>query len=416
MVQERNTRIRYSQIASVRPDDLDATNAIGSGMDDYVPVYDSSTGKFVWIYIGHLDTLEYNIMLNAFRISINGSLSVQNMLDGVTDEFEDETGVDTGSSTNEEYNSSDDYYTPTDFIRSNADIFDFSFPDLIDWTDSDGGTGESSQVTFDNQSCLKLDTGATAGGGNHAYRQKDVGTFSSTRNVYSFKIYCNAIGTLSDGDYFAWAFDDGVTYFSGVLASDGLFINDGVTHNEVGTDLVVQNIWQEWTFDVDTVAQTVDVYLDGILKASGVDCSRNTLVSNGTIRFIQYGNTTSNRISYIDWVKVGSNYINLPEDMTLISNNTEAESQPDEGRLVLFEEDVDAVTLNTDLKAYVSRDNGANWIQVTLSDEGDYDTSKRILVGTADISGQAADKTMKWKVETLNNKDLKLHGIGMLWR
>ena len=104
------------------------------------------------------------------------------------------------------------------------------------------------------------------------------------------------------------------------------------------------------------------------------------------------------------------------DNMTLVSNATEAEEQPDESRLVIMEEDVDVITLNTDLKAYVSRDNGGNWVQATLSDEGDYASSKRILVGTADISGQAADKTIKWKIESLNNKDLKIHGIGLLWR
>jgi len=43
---ERNTRIRYSQIASVRPDDLDATNGL---TDTYIPSYDQATGKFTWV-------------------------------------------------------------------------------------------------------------------------------------------------------------------------------------------------------------------------------------------------------------------------------------------------------------------------------------------------------------------------------
>ncbi|GAF90728.1 unnamed protein product, partial [marine sediment metagenome] len=65
--------------------------------------------------------------------------------------------------------------------------------------------------------------------------------------------------------------------------------------------------------------------------------------------------------------------------------------------------------------AYASRDSGANWVQATLADEGDYGSGKRILEGEADVSGQAADKTMKWKVTTHNAKDLKLHGIGESW-
>ena len=43
---ERNTRIKYNQIASVRPNDIDAIN---SALDGQVPSYDSATGKFNWV-------------------------------------------------------------------------------------------------------------------------------------------------------------------------------------------------------------------------------------------------------------------------------------------------------------------------------------------------------------------------------
>jgi hypothetical protein len=102
--------------------------------------------------------------------------------------------------------------------------------------------------------------------------------------------------------------------------------------------------------------------------------------------------------------------------MTLLSNAYTAEATPTKGRLVLFEEDVDAITLNTDLKGYISRDGGTTWTQITLTDEGDYETGKRILSTVAtDISGQPSGTSMKWKVETLNEKQLKLHGTGMQW-
>ena len=38
------------------------------------------------------------------------------------------------------------------------------------------------------------------------------------------------------------------------------------------------------------------------------------------------------------------------------------------------------IKLNTDLKIFVSRDGGSTWIQVSLIDEGDYETNKRILI------------------------------------
>ena len=58
------------------------------------------------------DKLQDNIMLNAFRIAVNGSLTQFNMLDGIVDEYEDESGIDNVNSTNESYNSTDDYYSP----------------------------------------------------------------------------------------------------------------------------------------------------------------------------------------------------------------------------------------------------------------------------------------------------------------
>jgi len=102
--------------------------------------------------------------------------------------------------------------------------------------------------------------------------------------------------------------------------------------------------------------------------------------------------------------------------MTLLSNSQTAEAVPTSARLVLFEEDVDSVTLNTDLKAYVSRDNGTTYSQVTLEDEGNYITTARILQGVVDISGQPSGTNIKYKVETLNNKDLKIHGTAVSWK
>ena len=54
-------------------------------------------------------------------------------------------------------------------------------------------------------------------------------------------------------------------------------------------------------------------------------------------------------------------------NMTIASNTQTAQSTPTTGRLMLYEQDVDAVTLNTDIKGYVSRDNGTTYTQTTLA-------------------------------------------------
>jgi len=52
---------------------------------------------------GATDAEATNIMVNAFNVAIALGLSAENMVDGRTDVFTDETGVDTSASTNEVY-------------------------------------------------------------------------------------------------------------------------------------------------------------------------------------------------------------------------------------------------------------------------------------------------------------------------
>ena len=57
----------------------------------------------------------------------------------------------------------------------------------------------------------------------------------------------------------------------------------------------------------------------------------------------------------------------LTTNMTLESNTQAAQADPIEGRLMLYEEDVDTITLDKDLKGYVSRNGGTNWAQTPLA-------------------------------------------------
>ena len=57
-------------------------------------------------------------------------------------------------------------------------------------------------------------------------------------------------------------------------------------------------------------------------------------------------------------------------NMTLVSNIQKAVAAHSYGRLMLYEEDMDSITVNTDIKGYVSRDDGTTWTQITLADDG----------------------------------------------
>ena len=57
---------------------------------------------------------------------------------------------------------------------------------------------------------------------------------------------------------------------------------------------------------------------------------------------------------------------------------------------------------------------------VTLVDEGDWGTNKRILVArSVDISSLAGTTAMRWKIDTLNQSgslDTRVHAISLAWK
>jgi hypothetical protein len=202
--------------------------------------------------------------------------------------------------------------TKTILPISNADLDDEDMSNITDWTDYDAGTGESSQITFDGKSCMKLD-----GGNDKAVRLKDVGSFG-TRTVLSFSVYCDLIGTMAAEESFY------AQIFNGTYCFDIVFASDGVYAQWAGTKVgdVVQDTWQEWTIDVNWTTKKGDFYLNGMLIAAGISFGYNTTgLPAGTVLFTQFSRTATNRISYVDWYKIGSSYIcGTPINLTGINN------------------------------------------------------------------------------------------------
>lgn len=191
---------------------------------------------------------------------------------------------------------------------SNGSYLDEDCADITDWTDSDSGTdAESSQVTFDAKSCFKFDSGVQSGS-NFAHRERDIGTYGD-RVTVSLSVYHSALGTIGGEDYFTAVVRLDNVMLSLAFASDGLFIHDGTSWNEVGVNLVSTGVWQEWTIDCDfstPASATCEVYLNDVSQASGVDCSRTGIFTDGRTQLMQYGYTTANRITHVDWIKTGS--------------------------------------------------------------------------------------------------------------
>jgi len=137
----------------------------------------------------------------------------------------------------------------------------------------------------------------------------------------------------------------------------------------------------------------------------------NTLTNNGKGGDGGAGTST---VSQID-LAPGS-----ADNMTLISTATTANASPTYGDLIIEYQDVfGTATLNTDLKGYVSRDNGSTWIEGTLVAEGSPTSPKKLCSFHNLAFTGSAGTSMKYKIETLNQstgvKSTKITASALGW-
>ena len=111
-----------------------------------------------------------------------------------------------------------------------------------------------------------------------------------------------------------------------------------------------------------------------------------------------------------------SNKCGATTSTTIVSNAFTSTSVPTTSRIVVFQENIDTPTLNTDVIASISRDGGSTFTTATLSDSGYVTGSsgQRILTGQATISGQPSGQSMRWKLALANNA-VKIHGVSLQW-
>ena len=88
---------------------------------------------------------------------------------------------------------------------------------------------------------------------------------------------------------------------------------------------------------------------------------------------------------------------------------------------MLIEDGAGTATLNTDVKAYISRDSGSNFTQGTLVDEGTWGSSSKRIVAfhNLDISGQPSGTSVCYKITTHNqsvSKETRIHAVSHGWK
>ena len=108
-------------------------------------------------------------------------------------------------------------------------------------------------------------------------------------------------------------------------------------------------------------------------------------------------------------------------NMTLISNAfTAVDGAPDTADLVMTYTDfAGTASINTDLKAYISRNGSAYSTAVTLVSQGTTGGHTILTANGVDISGITSGTSMRYKIETLNQSILKqtrIQAVSLGWK
>lgn len=99
---------------------------------------------------------------------------------------------------------------------------------------------------------------------------------------------------------------------------------------------------------------------------------------------------------------------------TFISPAYTATATPTKGYITVQAQFVSTSTLNTDMTAEISRDGGTTWTAITLA-AGATQGSFTLYEGDVDISSQPSGTSMKYRVKTLNNKTIYISGVVLRW-
>ena len=129
---------------------------------------------------------------------------------------------------------------------------------------------------------------------------------------------------------------------------------------------------------------------------------------------------TSGGIGGAGVVQIGTADPDLYNNMTLVSNAfTATAGAPTSGDLVItYSDAAGTATINTDIKAYISRNGSAYTSAVTLVSKGTTGGQEICVANDVDLSGITTGTSMRYKIETLNQsaaKFTRIQGVSLGW-
>lgn len=317
----------------------------------------------------HPDTLSLLRLQSLYIADLQGDRL--NMIDGIADPFDDETDVDTATSTNESYDAANDLYEPT--AAADAVISLGALTKLADATNDvnawfDGTTDQASANSTGKVTSIDMFLGVTFSGPTRIAKMEihgsnDIGYVDNINPSMTVRLYVkdgSAPSSSSDG-----------TELGSINFTD--------TTNESSARTVT--------------ASDTETHYDHVWARISHDGAANTM-----------------RVAEVIF------YTPAVNNMDLRSNAFAADAAPSTGRLAFQIRPIDTSVLNTDFRGHVSRDGGTTYAQATLAlRETLADGTQLVEDASIDISGQPSGTSMKWRAETLNNKQIEVHGAVLQW-
>ena len=342
--------------------------------------------------------IEDNIALLGFKLAANNSLAKFNLVDRTIDEYQDATGIDVSSSTYETAGGTGTgkYYSSTssapleyNYVTPSISTKVSTSPNLQQHGDSSGNIGSH---VHNNNWGFSVDTqDAQTWVGGWCYDDLGAGNEKSFAQSAVRLDGTNPPHTATTGKYDVYASNDASTW---VLIHTGTTGTWNTAATGTGTEKIGGIVYQF------TAPETAYRYWK--------------------ISFIEHTGSTSNN----DWSEVrfyeGTGGAVYNATMSLQSTSTTASTAPTKGDITLLIEDVSGTaTLNTDIKAYVSRDGGSGWDQGTLVHEGTWGTNKKVLsFHDQTFSNSASGTDMRYKITTHNqsvSKETRIHATSLAW-
>ena len=322
---------------------------------------------------------------------------------GFVDTFADQSGVSTTNTSGAAYNPASNWFTNiTGVATSVSNINQWNTANNASnyWVVS--GTTVQRQAVSSSNYGLEGNVADLTGDFDYSYTQPGD---SGTAVEWQFGVVVDCCATTAGFDWSGLNLDVYWIGHPGVGSGRLIQIRHGNT-SVVAT--VTQDIAQGDTFLLRRVGNTLTALHNGVTLYTWT-----SFTTNAVYRGLGQGVDTGSKS--IAFNNVGWTVAKAAGPMTLLSSAVTASAAPRNAYLAIRERDVDAVTVNTDLLAFVTCQDTSAFQQVTLTSTP-YAPGENLYLGQLPVSCSTGNTTMRYKLLAQNNKAMRIEGVALDWQ